>query len=238
MEQTIKVEAQPGVSTIFIGEALEPLRPNQVSISGASIEGPRRYIEGKREEYVPQTAYLTVNLSKKEMNLVLNDHHEQPDTVNGVLKQGKLIAELGINAGNKLGAQALAKHLKFHKYLFADKTEANKIIAALMNFEATVTSMVTDKNDQQGNTVKKLETAVSKQVPNNFILKLTNLFEGIPSEVSVPVEICAEATSTSVQFYLESVDLVMLIEQEAARIISDEAKWFEETFPCSIVYLN
>lgn len=214
------------------GDAPKVENPKNKEYTG-QITAPYDYTKQKEIDW--PGALLTVNISVGQLVFYSSVHNPfGVTTVVGTLRESKIITKFGVNAEKKYGSKELAKAIKMNLFYFADQAEAKKVIIALNKFEAKVSTTIEDHKDVRGNMKNLLEKAVDTNIPSQIIFKAP-ILEGQPA-IEFAVEICAESTSNSVEFYLESPDLLMILEQEKERIIGLEVAKFAD-MNCPTIYL-
>jgi hypothetical protein len=228
----IEVVGSQGELIIREGKAPDIKPPINIEYSG-NIHAPWNYLVMKMEQYRPERSTLFVDRKKGKIHLVLNELDPvNIQNVTGVIARGSIFETFSINKEKKFASGELAKFLKMHSFYFKDQEEARKIIIALNRFSAVITTVIDDTKDNRGNTKKSLEKTVSNEVPTDFVLKAA-IVDG-EGDIEIPVEICAEADSTGVSFFLESPQAESLYLDYVETLIEDEVSNFHN-WGCSVI---
>jgi len=217
---------------IRTGGIIEDPKPIPVKFSGV-LSAPGDFLTNRNELLKKNDCRLEVDNNNGHLKFYSDERSHERDEIEGKLKRSSLIGVFGINESKYYSDKQLAKFLRQYAFYFPDQSALNKLINALMNFEAKVTSVFENKKDLTGNAKSMYEKTVESAIPTPISIKLP-IFEGYPEE-TIKVEIGAEATSSGVNFFFESAELCVLEERLKRTILSSEIKKFEE-FGCAILY--
>lgn len=234
-DEKIIVNAVPGMTELIIkkGVAENPDKPLKISISGI-LNAPSTFIKAKAVDFKPLECHCIVDMDSASIKFVGNERSVYQTVIVGSLKPTKILSTFKINADGKFKEKDLAKLLRRHPFLFDSEVKADyeKLIVALLNFSATITTTIESNTDHRGNLKNLLEKVVDQKIPGS--IKFTApIFEG-EDNLTFEVFICCEATSNSVEFYLDSPELVLLEESEKKRLLNTQAQAFEE-FGCAVI---
>jgi len=215
------------VITIREGSALELNQPVQISMEG-DIHTIKSFLEkrtGKRkgggQQLVnPETAIVSVNEQKMTILLALN-----PEDVNGAEISGKLevapeLSQFYINTTKQFTREELIRLFRFSKRFFDSAENHEKIMIAYQKLNLSTTSELKKDTDTRGNKDLSFKKNITSDIPEDFILNLP-VFKGEDKE-RFRVEICMDATDTSVRFWFESVELVERMELRRDEIFAEE----------------
>lgn len=182
------------------------------------LETPQHPVERSHIVYSYKGLYI---------KFVGNENHPLKDVITGKLVINKDIEWLCINNGAKFDSKKLSKHLRENRYFFADKDEHRVVVEKLQAFKAKVTTDIEKiQNTNTGDRRDLYEVAVSGNQPPAFNVKMS-LFIGQPAQ-TFKVEIMCEAHANGVDFYLDSVDLREILQEQAISIINDEVALMRE----------
>lgn len=216
------------------GDAKEPEKePQKISVSGV-LHAPSSFLKSRRDQLDPKKCFVKVDVNKGTLEFFIDAKSPFSDYIKGSLTKSKVIEEFGINGVKTYFDKDLAKFFRKTAYYFVDKSENEAAIKALMNFSATVNTIIENNQDNRGNVKKILEKSVNSQVPERFYMKAP-IFEGFET-LEFEVLIGAEASSDSVKFFLESPELFTLEESFKRQLLDKEVERFEE-FGCAILYV-
>jgi hypothetical protein len=218
------------------GEAL-PLLPKKPSNYKTVINGPVSYISNRMGFMDPSVASLSFSIEKRIITFTEDDKSQESNIVTGSLIESKTLEMLKINSESRYGAVKLAKHLKRFRSYFVDSDVFNELHSKLSSFSAKVNSLIEQANNQRGKTKDNLEREVNADLPSCFYLSIP-LFKG-EKHVEIEVELCYDATSDGVDFYLESIHLLDMIDQLSEKIIRDQITDFKKIgFDCALIELH
>jgi len=228
---TVKVESGSGELVIREGMAVEvkPLKNYEVK---GQISAPFDFTAQKDIDW--KKALLLVDIT--EGTLVFKTDLHEPfgvSTITGVVEESSVISKFGINKTNKYTSKDLAKIIKMNLFYFADQSEAKKVIIALNKFEAKISTTLEDHKDTRGNIKNLFQREVESNVPDKIVFRSEIIKGQHPIEFNV--DICAESTNAGVEFYLESTELLLLLEKEKERLILDQVRAFSE-FNCPTIF--
>lgn len=217
---------------IRTGGIVESPKPIPVKFNGV-LSAPGAYLTNRKELLEKLKCRLEVDQNKAHLLFYTNEKSEERDIVEGKLNKSAIIGTFGINEDKTYSDKSLAKFLRQYAFYFPNQSELQKLIDALMKFEAKVTAVFENKQDLKGNAKVMYEKTVEQSIPTPISIKIP-IFDGYPEE-TIKVEIGAEATSSGVDFFFESPELCVLEEKLKRSILSEEIKKFEE-FGCAILY--
>ena len=235
MENTTKLNINATGATELIireGQALPLAEPTPVVFSGL-LHAPRMFFESRRALLKKTDCHLIVDNHEGSIVFCVDEKSKYKDTIKGKLSGSKIIEEFTINKEEMYTDKELAKLFKMNAYYFADNAVHAQILKSLLLFTAKVDKEIENNKDPKGNYKKLIEATVVHNVPDKFIMKAP-LFEGYPP-VEFTVFICSEASTNSVEFYLESPDLYRMQEENKRALIKEELVPFVE-FGCPILH--
>lgn len=221
-----KIEVIPQGDTIAIlhGEARKQEYPVPFEING-NLMAAVEYLRSCKENLDNQDTFLQVFPDSHSIKFTIGKNSEYKNQVSGSMKKAAKLSKLGVNADKNYAPKELGKLLKQYKEYI--HPEDFKVVGKLISFQGKVTTTIEDHSSQKGDVKKLLEKVVDSEVPPSFRLTIP-VFNGYPEQTFV-VELWGEATSNSVEFYLESVELLSLedrISDEALKEVSDEFRDF------------
>lgn len=233
--EKIIINGNPGTYEVVLreGKSIDPKEPNKISISGI-LNSPANFLKAKTGVFTPIDSHLLVDKQNLKITFVANERDFYKTEISGSLKPAKILGPFNINNDGKFKNTDLAKLLRRHPFLFEDKEAYNKLIIALLNFSATIQTVIESNQDQRGNMKNLIEKTVSQKIPESIKFKAP-IFEG-EDELTFEVFLCCEATSNAVEFYLDSPELYLLQESEKNRLLGIQAKVFED-FGCAVIYI-
>lgn len=233
-----KINTKEGTEnlTILKGDAVVHQNPKELDITNGAIDAPADFLTHKPDNYEGVFAHVEADFEKGIIDLHLNekDANGEFDFVRGSLVEHDLINKMQLNTGTRMSKDSLIDLIRFNRAYFVKQLEAGEIISQLRNFIATVEKKIQLADDQKGNTKSNLEAALKDiKLKDKFKISIP-LFKGISDKTELEVDICIDTSTTSVQFYLISDDLFILLIQERERYMKEQLARLEQ-FECSII---
>lgn len=185
--------------------------------------------------YHPRRSTLFVDQKAGKLELWLNEKSPEGDVITGRLTLSDAAKDFKLNEGAMFNLQDVIKIVKRNKFKFADAAQHGDFLINLQNFNAKVTATIKHVREQSGSSVDFIEKVVAENKHSPSFQLNVPIYEGYPKRV-ITVQTCLEASSSSIQFYFESVDLFELIDKDKEEAIAAELALFTEHFPCSVVH--
>ncbi len=199
-----------------------------VVISG-TISAPGNFIQKRKDQDKKERCNVQYSYLERYITLTTNEKFaELGYEIEGKLTKNPIIDQLAINTNKIFSIAELTKHLRFNSLYFSSKEQHGKIIQELQRFKAKVESEITKINDQKGNIEDTYKVTLNSNAELNFKLTLP-VFIGQPNKTFL-VEIACEARNRAVEFWLESTELVELLNSDTVDIINKELERFPEEF--------
>lgn len=215
------------------GKALPLQEPTPVTVAGV-LHAPGAFLSVRKELLNKDNCHLLVDINTGAIVFIMNEKDHYKDFIKGALHPCETIKKFGINEEKFYSDKELAKFIRKNIYYFASPETHAALVKSLMKFEATVTTVIENSNDNRGNVKQLLDKKVSSDIPESFVIKCP-IFEGY-EPLEFRVLIGAEASSSGVRFFLESPELYKLQEEYKRELIEKEVALFRE-FGCAIMYL-
>lgn len=233
MDPKINITPAPGVSELIIktGEHENPPYPVPVEIEGY-LSAPASFLKAKEHLLNKDICHVVVNHNAGTITFVDNERDSFTNRITGKLKPAKDLSPFNINGTNKFEPMVLYKIMRKHPFLFEKESDRLNMMDQLINFQATITTAINNKDDKQGNIKQSFEQAVKQKVMQKITFK-GPLYEGA-DEVIFQAEVCCDATSAGVEFYFESAELFILEKTEKLRLLTEQIAAFD-TFGCAII---
>lgn len=219
------------IVTILSGKAEPEEHPISIDFSGI-LSAPGDFLTNRKGELDPSQCRLEVDFHDSTLVFFSNEKSKYRDRVSGKLKKSRALETFSINGPGKWDDKKLAKLLRTTAFYFPDQEALKKLHDALMKFEAKVQMKFENSKDLKGNAKVVYEKTVELEIPNTINIKLP-IFEGYEEKV-IKIEVGAEATSSGVDFFLESQELSKLEEEFKRQIIEAEITKFKE-FNCAVL---
>jgi hypothetical protein len=240
-ELNINVEAKGNELIIREGKALELAHPSPIELKG-TLEAPMQFLTGKlpKKDFDPTDCHLLIHKDKGEIKLTIHDRSPQSKIqITGSLTADTILQQFKLNSDHRWTVQEFLKFIKTMRFYFADRAAHGKLVQSMQKWQVKVERVITEHNDNRGNSNFQLETKVQQSITGDdgLIVKLNvPLFQGYAKH-KFSVEIGLDPKATSVQLYLISDDLIELEIGQREKLIQDELKKFE-TFACSKVVIS
>lgn len=232
---TLKVDGNTNEIIFREGDALPPIAPKKIVISG-DIKTVSSFIEKRKligfdgvmqngdaglQTINADRVLVTVDKEKLSILMQLDPENEYGTEVTAKLEMEPELLKFGIETGRKFTQQELIKLLKYGKRWFYDPAEQQKLLLAYMKLDVKVTADLTnDAPDGRGNRSNTFSKQVTSNIPADFIMSIP-IFKGQDYK-KFRVEICLDSTDGSTKFWLESVELMELIQIESENILKKE----------------
>lgn len=228
--QEINVNIEKGIKELIIrhGQAPKPvqLEPVSLTIEGV-ITAPSAYWAKRNHLINHDKTYVEYSRSKKVIALNTAQNENYGTTVVGRIAINPLIEKIGINDLDvSYDTVSLLKTLKLLRPLFVDKDQHTKLIAALRNTKAKLSTIIDNYDDQKGNKRDYIDRQLEMDIDLNFAL-LTEILVGAQKlSFDVKIVVGYNAGDQTLNFGLESIELLELINEEVDQAIERELKLF------------
>jgi len=212
----IALHKDANVSTLIIREGAAPKLLDEVRPVGLFLEGtissPFTFWEKRKNLHDQNQCHIVYNKNAGTITLKTDERFPNENyTIVGKIIENPDLDNFKINKNVKFQVKQLMEVLKFNRMFFNDTEENFKIVAALQNFKAKAEKTFAEINDNRGNEEVSKITKLEHDLQEKFVLRIP-LFKGqSPSLFSV--DICVTATSSSVEIWLQSVELKELFEK-------------------------
>jgi len=221
--------------TIRQGEALPAKAPKSIVING-TLAAPSQFLAGKS----PDPLQSHIKIAKDKGEIVLHVQDTDPYTehiIRGELKRDSILEQFQINTNTRWTVAEFLKFIKTMRFYFADRAAQGALVSALQKWSIAVERVITEFNDNKGNSDFRLETKVRavEGLINNFDLNIP-IFQGYEKS-KFTVEIGLDPKNTAVMLYLISDDLIELEIGQREKLIESELAKFA-SFACSKVFVS
>jgi len=236
-----KLEAKEGVLTIQHQTLPTPhqlkLHEEEAVVIYGTISAPANFYTKRTVEINNSKSHVLYNYRERKIKLTtIEDYSEKGSEIEGALIVNPAIKQLGVNQENTFFVSDMVKHLRKNKFYFENPESWKKVIDQLQNFSANVSKEIVKVNTQNGNIQDVKNITVKSNLELNFKLKMP-VFIGEKEEI-FPVEIACDADSAQIKFWLESPDLIMLLDQNTKVIIDAQLKRLEEDSKNELVFIE
>lgn len=226
---TLKVDGNTNEIIFREGDALPPVAPKKIVISGdiktvSSFLAKRKGLADKRnpglQGVVTERTLVTVDKEKLTIFLQLDPENEYGTEVTAKLAFTPELEQFFINKNKLFNREELIKLIRFNKIWFADAEAHDKLLKAYQAFTATVNANIGKTSDTRGNVDNTYKKTVETNVPDSFVLNIP-IFKGMDKR-RFRVEIAIDSTDASTKFWFESVELNDIIQIESQAILEKE----------------
>lgn len=191
-----------------------PVKLNVQGTIGAAFEFYRKRVtkpfgtEGKPEDSLHDRnkMHLVVNRDKGTIVIVIDENNEKGTVIGGSIQKNPFLEVFGINSDNLLDNEDMAKLIKKNRMWFADPKQCGDMVHNLQHFTAKWDTEIRRVDNARGITVNSIARELKTEVPLNFILQIAPL-KGFPPQKFI-VDIGVQVDGNSVEFYLESIELM------------------------------
>lgn len=209
------------------GKALDPVKPQQVLITGdiktvssfiekrkdATMEALAQFINDKR-------AIVEVDKEKMTITLKLDPEYQYGTVVTAKLEPNPDLEQFFINKNKQFTQRDLVQLLKFSRLYFEDFDKHGSLLKAYQAFSAKTYTDLTGDSDNRGNKNFAFNKKVETGLPATFIMNIP-IFKGQEPKRFM-VEICLDVTDAAASFWFESIELKELQDIESEKILNDE----------------
>lgn len=239
-ELTLNLTTTGNEVILRTGEALKQGHRPPINITG-TLQAPFQFYEGKKEDCLPNDCHIEIQNDNGVIKFIVEDKHPfSKSEITGVLSRDKVLESFGINTQKRWGIQEFLKFIKTMSFYFADRSQHQTLIASLQKWRVKVERVITEHNDQKGNSDFQLQTKVQQSAEDGGLLTHFNLnipiFQGYPKAV-FQVDIGLDPRNTAVDLFLISDELIPLEIGMREKLIKDELDKFGE-FPCSKIVVS
>jgi hypothetical protein len=216
------------------GTALEPKAEKSITIKG-TLQAPFQFLDGKNPD--PAKSHILIAADKGEIVLHIQDTDPYTEhVITGKLEQDSILKLFAINSDKRWSVQEFLKFIKTMRFYFSDKSAHQQLIESLQKWSIKVERVITEHNDNKGNSNFQLETKVREvELISKFDLTIP-IFQGY-EKMKFTVEIGLDPKNTAVQLYLISDEMIELEIGQREKLISSELAKFD-SFACSKVYIS
>jgi hypothetical protein len=214
-------------------EQTKLIYPHRVAIAG-TISAPANFIAKRKDQDPELRSNVQYSYQGRYIKLCTNETNEDNEAhtegynINGALTENPQIAALQINTNTTFTISNLTKHLRMKRPFFADNDQYERLIQKLQNFSAKVNADINQINDRKGNIEDSYKVTLNSNHENQFHVFMPVFIGQEPRKFNI--EIACEARDRQVIFWLESTELLILLEKDTKGIIDAELKRFPEGF--------
>lgn len=220
----VNITVENGVKEVVIRQGSAPDIEPPLSVEYAGdIDTPANYYQTRKHIIDHDKAIVVFDRKGQKIELDCDPSSARSVVMIGKLEKSDELGVFGINSQKTYTQQELVKLIRMNRRFFKNRAEADGLLTSLSNFKFN--AHVESQNnlaDNRGNKSslfnKKVDT---ENLPNSIILSLP-LFKNTPA-VDIVVELVLDVAENTARFWLESVDLDILI-QEAIDAEFEKAK--------------
>lgn len=224
----LKVENANGEIVFREGNALPPVAPNKISITG-DIKTVSSFVAGRKGisdslaglQYInPARAVVTVDKKGRTIVLQLDPQDVYGATITAKMELNPDLVDFHINDKKTFKQKELVELIKFSRLAFDDAEKHAMLLNSYRAFNAKAYIDMASDSDNRGNKSSSFNKKVETNLPVDFVLNIP-IFKG-QDRLKFHVEICLEVTDGGCNFWFESVELAELIEIESETILKKE----------------
>lgn len=200
-----------------------------------SVQTIHEFIKGKKYGGTPKenTGVLMYNLQADNLGLEFleNPNDELATKLIANIELNPDFIAFGINKDRYFQGRQLINHCRKYAHCFAEPSQAQRLIAALQNFEIKFEQTHKKEDDRKGNAEEQIKSAlkfVKGEVPTIWQMSMP-LFKGAPNvEFSIEIEIEAQGGHPAFAFY--SMEVELMLRETGTETIMNEVDKFKEQF--------
>lgn len=229
-ELNLKVDISTKNNELIIthreGKAPDIEVPQQVVFTG-NIDSPGNYFidRNKRKLINKDCSHVIINRRGGSITLIVNEESSKKTIITGVLKRNPDLENFGIWT-KYYSHDEIIKFLRKNKRFFKDKEQFDNLMKSLSDFQFSREITGKIKNDRKGNIEDNFKQSVNQNVHLEFTLMIP-LFEGMDAP-TFHAELFPEITDGGNRWWIESVELLDLLESETDAILYEEEKRFTD----------
>lgn len=233
-EININVTGETKEIIIRHGDAIPMPEPEKM-IHHGTIDAPFLFAENRS----PEKKNSVISYSVEEKAIMYNEdiHNPLAPHVSGLIQLNKKLLQFKINTGDLWDLKDFSKFIRLNSTMFENREAALDLSSKFSNFRAKVSTVLEgNANHRTGDFRKLIEKSVENGLPESFKLNC-DLFHGKPIDKSkFNVEVCIDATDSSIRIWLESPELIELEEELSAQLIGEQIEKFKAAEFCCIKY--
>ena len=228
MKTELTVNPSGDTITILEGKALEQLQPVKL-VKAGNIFAVAAFLAARYgaasgsglQKVDKETAIVTVNEKDMSIFLQLNPNNAHGTEITASLELSDELKVFAINTQKQFSREQLIKILRFNKRWFTSQDAHSELLKAYQTLSIETAGKINQESDLRGNkSLNYNKTVNSASIPVEFTLTMP-IFKGTESK-TFRVEICLDATDSSVLFWFESVELDELIKIESKVLIEKQ----------------
>ncbi|MEN7549286.1 hypothetical protein AAG747_15285 [Rapidithrix thailandica] len=224
--QIIVQPNENGEVIIRKGEAAPAVDNRHIPIKiKANILAPFEFWSKRNHLYSKDRVRVDYCIHTRNITLVANEHSQYSDLISGSLSINPDLEGLGIGQ-KQMSPNEMAKFLKTKRHLFRDQDAHKNIISELSNLKAKIEAEIEACRDDRGNKTNSIRKQVSSNVPIEFVLCMP-IFVGFEKK-EFKVEVCLDSTDSSVTCWMESIEMIEILEKEKRDIILGQVEQFKQ----------
>jgi hypothetical protein len=230
--EELKITVTDGTEELVVrtGQASIIDPPVKVMLAG-KINAPATFYLARKtvieKDSGELNAHLKVIRRAYQIQLVLDEKELKGTTVTGQLKVNPDLEAFGVNGNRQFGQKEFTKLLRQNRRFFNDRGQYDKILADLSKFNYSQQKNGVNEDDQRGNSKALLEKKLTHNLQMDFVLNIP-LFEGTDA-VKFKVELIVDTETPQTAFWLESVDLIELLESVSNELIEKQLGDFTDS---------
>lgn len=213
--------------TIREGQALPPVAPKQIQITGdiktvsSFIKLRKDAVEEPGAQYINRDrAIVEVDKEAMSITLKLDPEYQYGTVVTSKLEPNPDLAQFHINKNKQFSQRELVQLLKFSRLYFEDFDKHGTLLKAYQAFTAKTFTDLAGDQDNRGNKNFAFNKKVETGLPASFVMNIP-IFKGQDPKRFM-VEICLDVTDAAASFWFESVELKELQDIESGKILEKE----------------
>jgi hypothetical protein len=150
MDQVLNITPSGDTLTVLTGKALEPMLKDRRHFK-ASVHSAVAYLVHRLPKLDLSTALVQVDLNENRIVVIENIDDQLSHTMNGELKFSSDMVAFMSMLNTSMSLNDFRRLLKNNKRLFANVEDFNAISTAVMKFNASIKTNLTNVNDARGN---------------------------------------------------------------------------------------
>lgn len=165
---TFELKSDNNELVIRHGDALPLKEPQRVHIIG-TLDAPLQYLQKRIENINQKECNIIVNREAMSLRLIINEHSQYHDAIDGKLTLHPDFVNFGINSGKYKTPNDMAEFIKMNRSCFENRQEAMELVQQLRTFRAKIDKQVeAEDNRNKGDKKYLYNQIVDSNIPASF----------------------------------------------------------------------
>lgn len=241
MNTEVKITPGPDCNTMTLLSGKAPVQPDPkgYKFTGA-LSAPGEYYKGLHDSE-PGKVLLQVNygnfvptprigLVTPRIALVRNYNTNLEDVVIGELYVHPDLERMQINTGARFSQKQIRQLIRTLRVCFEDSAEHHQLLHGIEKLDISSSSRLKSEQDNRGGKKLSFEKQVQTDLLQSFRFT-TPLFVDSLKTTPFTIDLCFDHSEAGVAFWFESIELPMLLQNEARTLIDESISEYMPILP-------